>query len=114
MGNLDYSLSLYLTNKQVFLGPEIVQLMQLIQSQGSLTLAASAMGISYNKAWRLVHQAEQALARPLVVSNTGGINGGGSSLTAEGQRLMVKYLRWQSLTQSVVRQYFKQIFEDES
>lgn len=114
MADLDYNLTLYLTNKQAFLGPEIVQLMQLIQSQGSLTLAASAMGISYNKAWRLLHQAEQTLARPLVVSNAGGANGGGSSLTIEGQQLMTKYLRLQSLAQSAVKQCFKQVFEDES
>jgi len=109
---LNYSLTLYLTKKQTVMGPEIVQLMQLIQIKGSLTLAAGALGISYNKAWRLLHHAEQALAQPLVVSSAGGVHGGGSNLTTEGQNLMNKYLRLQELSQSAVEHYFQMIFEE--
>lgn len=105
-------MSLKLSREAVILNPEIVALMQLIQAEGSITIAARKMGVSYNKAWRMLHQAESALHQPLVASNSGGASGGGSKLTPEGQNLMEKYLQLQNLVTAAADHYFQTIFKE--
>ena len=105
-------MSLKLSREAVILNPEIVALMQLVQAEGSITIAARKMGFSYNKAWRLLHQAEAALSKPLIVSNSGGASGGSSNLTLEGQILMDKYLQLQNLVTAAADHYFQTIFKE--
>jgi molybdate transport system regulatory protein len=47
--------------------------------------------MSYNKAWRILHAAEQRLGFPLLDRSVGGSLGGGSHLTPEAQDLIRRY-----------------------
>jgi molybdate transport repressor ModE-like protein len=49
------------------------------------------MGMSYNKAWRTLHAAEQRLGFPLLERRIGGAHGGGSRLSPEGEELLRRY-----------------------
>jgi molybdate transport system regulatory protein len=62
-----------------------------VEHYGSLRKAAQELGMSYNKAWRIVHAAEQRLGFPLLDRSVGGSSGGGSNITPEARDLMQRY-----------------------
>jgi len=67
-------------------------LLELVQTEGSLSKAAGRLGMSYNKAWRTLHAAEQRLGFSLLERRIGGEHGGGSQVTAEGGELLRRYV----------------------
>ncbi len=58
-----------------------VKLLEAVQETGSISAAASKMGISYRRAWDKIHECEQRLGVKLIDTQTGGSGGGGSQLT---------------------------------
>jgi molybdate transport system regulatory protein len=68
-----------------------IQLLRLIQQTGSLNKAAKEMGLSYQKAWKLIESSNKATDKPLVETKIGGNNGGGSQLTDYGKFLIETY-----------------------
>jgi molybdate transport system regulatory protein len=62
-----------------------------VEQWGSLRKAAQELGMSYNKAWRILHAAEERLGFALLDRSVGGSLGGGSHLTPEAQDLMTRY-----------------------
>lgn len=67
------------------------RLLDGVERSGSLRKAAHELGMSYNKAWRILHAAEQRLGFPLLDRSVGGSSGGGSQLTPEGKDLLRRY-----------------------
>jgi molybdate transport system regulatory protein len=49
------------------------------------------MGMAYRKAWLLVEQMNQLLGQPVVTTEIGGAEGGGTELTKTGKRLIGLY-----------------------
>ncbi|MGL5112097.1 MAG: winged helix-turn-helix domain-containing protein [Flavobacterium sp.] len=68
-----------------------VKLLKLIDETGSLNQAAKAMGLSYQKAWRLVDESNKTAASPLVTTQIGGKRGGGTVLTPYGKSLIASF-----------------------
>ena len=66
-------------------------LLEGVQRTGSLSRACAEMGMSYNKAWRLMREMERRLGFVLIERRTGGLEGGGSELTPEAIELMRRY-----------------------
>lgn len=66
------------------LPPRAIELLVRVSSQGSLSAACQALGLSYRHAWDLMHQAEAAFGEPLVMMERGK----GSNLTALGEKLV--------------------------
>jgi molybdate transport system regulatory protein len=66
-------------------------LLDLVRTEGSLSRAATSMGMSYNKAWRTLHAAEGRLGFALLKRRTGEERGSGSKLTPEGEELLERY-----------------------
>ena len=62
-----------------------------VERTGSLRKAALELGMSYNKAWRILHAAEERLGFPLLDRSVGGNLGGGSHLTPEARDLVARY-----------------------
>jgi molybdate transport system regulatory protein len=65
-----------------------VALLEAIAATGSITAAARRAGISYKTAWDRVDAINNAAAQPLVQRSAGGSGGGGTVLTAFGQRIV--------------------------
>jgi len=82
-------------NGQNVFGEGVAQLVAQIRKTGSLQEASRALGMSYRYAWEKIRKAEKRLGRPLVCRRVGGAHGGGSTLTAEGERLLSLYERVQ-------------------
>lgn len=71
-----------------------MRLLTLIGESGSLAQAATAMGLSYRRAWGKVKELEANLGMPLVQSEVGGAGGGHTTLTPEAAALIEAYGRF--------------------
>jgi molybdate transport system regulatory protein len=74
-----------------FLGSGRIDLLEKIHEHGSITKAAKAVGVSYKTAWDTVNLINNLAEKPLVDRLTGGKGGGGTSLTAEGKRVLAQF-----------------------
>ena len=74
-----------------FLGGDRIALLEMIDELGSITKAAKAVGISYKTAWDTINMINNLAEKPLVDRLTGGKGGGGTSLTAEGKKVIAQY-----------------------
>lgn len=82
------------------LGPGKIRLLELIETEGSLSRAAKAMGISYRRAWLFVQHINAAFDEPAVATPEGGHGGGASKLTAFGGELVRKYRELETIANS--------------
>ena len=74
-------------------GKGINQLLLCTAQSHSLHKAAAQMQMSYRKALQIVQRAEKCFQEPLLVRTIGGKEGGGSMLTAFGQKLVADFSR---------------------
>jgi molybdate transport system regulatory protein len=72
-------------------GPGKARLLELVDTEGSIRSAAAAMGMSYRRAWLLLRDIEATMGAPVVSPETGGIKGGGTSLTELGRAVVDHY-----------------------
>ena len=77
--------------KDRFLGPGRVELLEAIQITGSINKAAKTMNMSYKKAWEMIAPMNHQSLVPLVVTHTGGKEGGGAELTPEAHELIAYF-----------------------
>ena len=82
------------TEKGYAFGPGTFILLKEIEMKGSLSLAATSLGMSYRYAWGLLKKAEKGTGIPILETFKGGSHGGGgTSLTEEGRWLLREYSR---------------------
>jgi len=70
-----------------------LELLERIDATGSISSAATAMGMSYKSAWEAVESINNLSEQPLVERKTGGQKGGGTTLTTYGRRVVGAYRR---------------------
>ena len=88
------------------------RLLDGVEHWGSLRQAAQELGMSYNKAWRILHAAEQRLGFALLDRSVGGSLGGGSRLTPQAQDLMTRYRALASSAAEALETAFQTHFSD--
>lgn len=87
--------SLKLAREITFLDEKLVMLLQLVEETGSVRKACGHMQISYSSGWNMLHNLESQLSSPLLVRSQGGPKGGESRLTAEGKKIITRYVKFQ-------------------
>ena len=85
------------------IGPGKIQLLENIQSCGSISAAGRAMDMSYKRAWDLVDEINRICRHAAVERQTGGKNGGGAVLTPFGMSLVARYRKIERDAASAVR-----------
>lgn len=90
-------------NGDVALGPGKADLLELIDVTGSISEAASRMGMSYMRAWTLVRTMNNSFREPLVTMVRGGRSKGGSQLSDTGREVLTLYRRLESETRKTTR-----------
>ena len=99
-------------NMQMWPNPKIsrgrrwdhLELLERIDVSGSISAAASAMGMSYKAAWEAVEAINNLSDQPLVERKTGGVKGGGTTLTSQGRRVVGAYRRLEQEREQVLKQ----------
>lgn len=79
-----------------------LELLERIDSSGSISTAATAMGMSYKAAWQAVEAMNNLSDEPLVERQAGGRHGGGTTLTAYGRRVVGAYRRLETEREKVL------------
>ena len=85
------------------IGPGKIQLLENIETCGSLSAAGRAMDMSYKRAWDLVDEINRICRQAAVERQTGGKNGGGAVLTPFGTSLVARYRKIERDAASAVR-----------
>ena len=73
--------------------------------------AAGEMDLAYSKAWRMVKNSEAALGYKLLISQTGGKNGGGASLSPEAKDMLRRYEEFVAAGEQGLDALFGKIFQ---
>jgi molybdate transport system regulatory protein len=72
-------------------GPGKVALLEAIEREGSLSVAARGIGLSYRRAWNLLDDLNRSFSQPVVVTAVGGTRGGGAQVTDFGRLLVAEF-----------------------
>jgi molybdate transport system regulatory protein len=86
-----------------FLGYGRIALLERIREYGSITKAAKALEMSYRRAWVLIDSMNNQVPKPFVVTSAGGKRGGGTRVTAEGERAIAAFWKIHSDFQKFLR-----------
>ena len=95
------------TDRKCF-GPGVAELLRRVRELHSLRAAAMSMNMAYSKAWTVIRNAENGLGFHLLLSNTGGRNGGGAALTDEARLMLAAYDEYCEK----LRAYGEKLFEE--
>ncbi len=95
---------------QVVMSDYRMRLLLLVRETGSLAKAASALKLSYRRAWGKVKELEANAGFPLVSSEVGGAGGGHTALTPEGEQLVAAYERFQRRVAAAVEVAYAEEF----
>lgn len=88
------------------IGPGKILLLRAIAAEGSLSLAARRIGMSYRRAWDLLSDLNEAFARPMATTAVGGRRGGGARLTAQGEKLVRAFEKLERGVRPLARRTF--------
>lgn len=72
-------------------GPGKARLLELIEEKGSIRAAASAMKVSYRRAWLMLKDTETVFGAPVLETRRGGAHGGGTALNRLGRGIVRHY-----------------------
>lgn len=80
-----------LCGDEIAMGPGKADLLEAIASEGSISGAGRALGMSYRRAWLLVDAMNRCWREPLVATTPGGAVKGGARLTPFGADILRRY-----------------------
>ncbi len=110
--NLHPVLAIRVFREEKCFGPGIAALLKNVQEHHSLRAAAMAMGMAYSKAWTIIKTSEENLGFKLLASTTGGKNGGGATLTAEAEKILLAYEEYSKELKQYANTLFAEKFKD--
>jgi molybdate transport system regulatory protein len=70
-----------------------LELLTAVDEAGSLSDAAERLGVPYRTAWYKLKDSEEALGTKLLLTHSGGAEGGHSELTPEARELLTRFRR---------------------
>lgn len=104
--------SVRIFGEQKCFGPGVAELLRRVRECKSLRAASIAMGMAYSKAWTIVKNAESELGCKLLVSSTGGKNGGGAVLSPEAEQILAAYEEYCAALRQFAQEEFSRLFSN--
>src|SRR5438094_9689856 len=98
-----------LLSGEIALGPGKAELLGYIAETGSISEAASRIGMSYMRAWTLVQTMNACFREPLVVAARGGKERGGAGLTQTGRKALEHYHQIEEQSQLAAKTTWAQL-----
>ncbi len=89
--------------------PERITLLRLIEQTGSLLTASKKIGISYNKAWKMIDAMNSISSSPIVAKQRGGSGGGGAVVTDFGRLILEEYKAMEKVVAQFTRKFNAEI-----
>ncbi len=111
--NFSAHVTVRIKKDSVFFGPGIAQLLQGVDTCGSVRDAALGMGLSYSKAWKVLNASEKELGYSLVVRHHGGKQGGKTTLSEKGRFWLDKYMLFEEALKKSADDIFAQMLKEE-
>lgn len=96
-----------------FFGPLMAHFLTVIHHTGSMQTACRQLHMSYTKGWKLLKEAERQLGCALLVSRSGGAEGGSSRLTKEAEDFLARYLCMEEELRTESERLFRKYFPEE-
>ncbi|MGL6221771.1 MAG: NTP transferase domain-containing protein [Lacrimispora sphenoides] len=103
--------NLFLECDEIFFGPGIAQFLMLIEHNGSMQTACRQMNMSYSKGWKIIKEAEKQLGYPLLITRSGGAEGGFSQLTPKTKDFLNRFLSMEKELNEKTEELFIKYFE---
>lgn len=110
--DLQMKLRLTLSKETEFFGPDTYDLLQMIGETGSIRAAATKIGISYSKGWKMINKMEEEMGFHFLKRCNGGKDGGSSTLTEEGIEFLNKYHAMLKDVETMAGNFFDVYFAD--
>jgi molybdate transport system regulatory protein len=88
------------------IGPGKIALLEWIDRTGSLSAAGRSLGMSYRRAWLLLHSVNDSFTEPSVEFSVGGKDGGGARLTPFGRKLIANYRQFETAVDGLAAKSF--------
>ncbi len=108
----NFKLWVYSKQDDGVFGDGKVRLLEAVDAHGSLREAATALKISYRKAWGDLKKAEGCLRVKLVEKSRGGAGGGQTALTPDGKRIVDAYTRFRQKADASVARAFEDFLKE--
>lgn len=106
-------IQLTLERDEGFFGPSVAQFLSLIDHTGSMQTACRQMHMSYTKGWKILKAAEKQLGYPLLITQSGGAEGGSSLLTPKAKDLLVRFLGMEKELREDAQKLYQKYFSME-
>jgi len=103
---------LTIAKEDVFFGPGVYQLLCALRTNISIRDSCDVMEISYSKARRMIRNLEHQLGFEVVCSSKGGMMGGHSYLTSEGERILIRYENYLKECNTAIENIFERYYSD--
>jgi len=97
------------TPQGTFAGEGRIALLEKVKQYGSINKAAKSMKMSYRQAWEEIDTMNSQYKKPLVIKVSGGIGGGGSEVTPEGEKVIKLYKKIKANFIEFVKQQSKSL-----
>lgn len=112
MEKLHSAIQVRLAKENIFFGPGVLTLLELVKEYESLNAAAKKMNLSYSKAFKMIKGTEEALGFKLLDRKIGGAGGGGSNLTPECIKFMKNFKSYVKDLNNYSNEIFDRYFGD--
>ena len=106
-------IQLTLERDEGFFGPSVAQFLSLIDHTGSMQTACRQMHMSYTKGWKILKAAEKQLGYPLLITQSGGAEGGSSLLTPKAKDFLVRFLGMEKELREDAQKLYQRYFSME-
>lgn len=106
-------IQLTLERDEGFFGPSVAQFLSLIDHTGSMQTACRQMHMSYTKGWKILKAAEKQLGYPLLITQSGGAEGGSSQLTPKTKEFLSRFLQMEKELREDAQRLYQKYFSTE-
>lgn len=95
---------------ELLFGKGKTQVLEDVAQTGSISGAAEKLGMNYKKTWSHIQILQKSFPEPLVETQKGGGESGGTTLTSEAYALMEAYRQLQADIEAYANERFKELF----
>lgn len=101
---------LALAREELFFDQSMARFLQITDHTGSMQTACRQMHMSYTKGWKMLKAAEKQLGYPLLITQSGGAEGGSSRLSAQARELLDRYFQMEKELNETAKRLFENCF----